>query len=546
MLPAMTLRHAPLSACVLAAMLWLHGCGGGGGAPLDPGPDPTDGILVSADSPVAAGCTGGPTPGTVYANAEVEPSLARHPTDANLLLAAWQQDRWNAGGARAVVSAVSSDGGATWQRTLHPLSRCGGGTAANGGDYERITDPWVEFGPDGTAYFMALAFNGRSLQDGSSSAMLVTRSLDGGRTWGPTQTLVQDGETLFNDKNTLTADPTDARYVYATWDRLDRAGHGPTLVARSTDGGATWEPAREVYAPTSAGVSQTIGNRIVVIADGPLRGTLVNVFTQIDEVAGAATSRLALIRSTDKGETWSAPVFIADLRAVGARDPTTGRVIRDGSILASVAAGPGGLLWVAWQDARFSSGARDAIALSRSADGGLTWSAPVAINQAPSVPAFTPTLFVRTDGTVGVLHYDLRSDTPDPATLLADAWLLTSADGSTWRETRVTGPFDMTQAPDASGALFLGDYFGLVGAAGSFTPLYVTSSGNTQNRTDVFVKRIDDASARREAPMHTARASPVDRTTDAGYEARRHANLVEAMERRIPGWGRRLRSSEPR
>jgi hypothetical protein len=153
---------------------------------------------------------------------------------------------------------------------------------------------------------------------------------------------------------------------------------------------------------------------------------------------------------------------------------------------------------------------------------------------------------VRTDGTVGVLHYDLRSDTPDPATLLADAWLLTSADGSTWRETRVTGPFDMTQAPDASGALFLGDYFGLVGAAGSFTPLYVTSSGNTQNRTDVFVKRIDDASARREAPMHTARASPVDRTTDAGYEARRHANLVEAMERRIPGWGRRLRSSEPR
>ena len=524
------------AALALAPVLWLHGCGGGGSGEDDPGPDIFGTVRVSGDTSVTAGCTGGNTPGNVYANAEVEPSLARHPTDPNRLVAAWQQDRWNAGGARAVVTAVSSDGGQTWERTLQPMSRCGGGTPANGGDYERTTDPWVEFGPDGTAYFMALAFNGRSLQAGSSSAMLVARSLDGGRTWGPTQTLVLDGETLFNDKNTLTADPTDARFVYATWDRLDRLGRGPTLFARSTDGGVSWEPAREIYAPASPGTSQTIGNRIVVIADGPMRGTLVNVFTQIDEVAGVLSARIGLIRSTDQGTTWSAPVFIDDLRAIGARDPTTGRAIRDGSTLPSVAGGPGATLWVAWQDARFSSGARDAIALSRSTDGGLTWSAPVAVNQSPSVPAFTPTLHVRADGTLGVLHYDLRSDTAAPDTLFADAWLLTTTDGATWREQRVAGPFDMAQAPNAGG-LFLGDYFGLASAAGRFIPLFVTASTDLANLTDVYVRPIEDAPAAREAPQLTARAAPASIAPDASFERRRQEAIRAAREQRVPGWG---------
>jgi hypothetical protein len=525
-----------LAGALLASTLWLAGCGGGG-SDDDPGPNPSaHAVRVSGDTPVPTGCTGGSTTGTVYANAEVEPSLARHPTNPNVLIAAWQQDRWNAGGARAVVTAASSDGGQTWQRTLQPMSRCGGGTAANGGNWERVTDPWIEFGPGGMAYFMALAFNGQSLQAGSSNAMLVSRSLDGGATWGPIQTLVQDGETRFNDKNTLTADPTDASLVYATWDRLDRTGHGPTLLARSTDGGATWEAAREIHAPTSAGVSQTIGNRIVVITDGPQRGTLLNVFTQIDTVNDVDSARVALIRSTDHGATWSAPIFVAELRAVGARDPTTGQVIRDGATLPSVAVGPGASVWVAWQDARFSGGVRDAIALSRSTDGGLTWSLPVAINQAAEVPAFTPTLAVRADGTLGVMHYDLRSDTADASTLLADVWLLTTTDGTTWRERRVAGPFDMALAPNAGG-LFLGDYFAMVSEADRFLPLFVTALLTPSNRTDVFLRSIDDATAAgREAPSWLGRSGLGGEAAEAQFERRRQEAIVEAMEGRIPGW----------
>ncbi len=539
----------------LVLMLLLAGCGGGGGDAGDPGGPGAGGLpalpsrQASAATPVAPGCTGGSTSGTFYAEAEVEPFAAAHPLNPNQLLAAWQQDRWSNGGARALVTALSSDGGATWQRSLIPMSRCGGALAGSSGDYERATDPWVDFGPDGTAHLMGLAFNGGSFTAGSASAMLASRSVDGGRSWSTPITLMRDGEAFFNDKNAITADTTDARFVYAVWDRLDRAGRGPALLARSTDAGLSWEPAREFYIPTSLGISQTVGNRVVVIAAGAERGVLVNVFTQIDTVSGTSVSRVGIVRSADKGVTWQAPVFVAELRAVGARDAGSGKAIRDGSILPTIAAAPDGRLWVAWQDGRFSGGMVDAIAMSRSTDGGRTWTAPLAINKIATTPAFTPTLHVRADGLIGVMHYDLRSNTADTTTLLADAWLLTSRDGLTWTETRVHGPFDMNAAPDAGG-LFLGDYQGLVSAGNAFLPVLVLSRTDTSNRTDVFSPRLDVvvAAPADHASTHRARAvdaAPLGRARALQFSAAQHAAIVAAMEQRVPGWAARVQRPNP-
>ena len=167
-----------------------------------------------------------------------------NPRDPNNWVATWQQDRWSGGSANGLITATTVDGGATWTRTAIPFSRCAGGNAGNGGDYQRATDPWVTFAPDGAAFQMALASSGGSFTAGSANAMLVSRSTDGGRTWGPVSTLIRDESQFFNDKNSITADPTDPRYVYAVWDRLAATGGGPAMLARSTDGGATWEGAR--------------------------------------------------------------------------------------------------------------------------------------------------------------------------------------------------------------------------------------------------------------------------------------------------------------
>ncbi len=475
----------------LAVLLLLCACSGGGGgsapAPPPPPPPPSAGeVAVSGLSPFPASCGG--ANGTVYVGAEVEPYLAVDPLDSNHLVGVWQQDRWSNGSARGLATGVSFDGGASWTRVLVPFSECSGGNAQNGGDFERATDPWVTFGPGGIAYQAALATRGGSFTAGSINAILVSRTTDGGRTWTNPINVFQDTNAFFNDKESITADPNDARFAYLVWDRLSATGSGPTYFSRTADSGVTWEAARAIYAPGPQ--SQTIGNLVRVLPDG----TLVNLFAQLDNTVNQTQGNLMVIRSTDRGATWSAPIRVAALTPLGARDPTTGQAIRDGSIIPQMAVAPGGTLYVVWQDARFG-GVRDAIVISRSADGGLTWSEPTRVSPDAGVAAFTPQVHVRADGTVGVTYYDLRSDTASPATLLADYWLARSVDGVSWAETRVARPFDLSTAPQAGGAHFLGDYMGLGSSGTTFLPFYTRTTGTLDNRTDVFIARIPAATA---------------------------------------------------
>ncbi|HEX5865826.1 MAG TPA: sialidase family protein [Casimicrobiaceae bacterium] len=439
-------------------------------------------VRVSGFSPFAPGCDGLPASGVLYRGAEVEPMVARNPVIPNHLIGVWQQDRWSDGGAAGHGTGVSFDGGRTWSRSQATLSRCTGGNAANGGDYPRVSDPWVTIGPDGAAYQIAIAFGGALLQPNSFGAVLVSRSADGGQTWGPATTLIRDDSTAFNDKESITADPTNASLVYATWERFadSNQDHAPTWFARTTSGGAAWEPARPIYDPGAP--NSTLNNQIVLLPDG----TLVLFFSEFDTVGNLTNVFLRVIRSQDHGDNWSVPVTIAQSMSRGARSPETGTPIRDGSNLGSIAVDKNGVLAVTWQDSRFSGGARDGIAFSRSFDGGLSWSPPVQINSAPGVQAWLPTATIRDDGMIGVTYYDFRNHVLGAQTLLTDYWLTTSGDGVNWHENHVAGPFDVATAPFAEG-LFLGDYQGLTSVAYTFVPFYVTTNANSpSNQTDVF------------------------------------------------------------
>ena len=162
-----------------------------------------------------------------------------------------------------------------------------------------------------------------------------------------------------------------------------------------------------------------------------------------------------------------------------------------GGGIPDIAADPvSGALYVVFEDSRFSGGTHNDIALSKSKDAGLTWSAPIKVNQTPNgALAFTPSVDVLPNGTVGVTYYDLRNNTPDPNTLPTDYFIGHSHNGgATWdAEARITPvSFDDTTAPVARG-LFLGDYQGLADDGAVFKPLFIqTNSGNTANRTDAF------------------------------------------------------------
>lgn len=462
----------------------------------------TDPVLVSGPSPFASCTIGGP--GTNYVNAEVEPRVAVNPTDPKNIVGVFQQDRWSNGGAHGLVAGVSHDGGATWGETWAHFSTCSGGTAANGGNYDRASDPWVSFAPNGDVYQISLSASANLI----TSAILVSKSTDGGDTWSEPITLRRDSSALnFNDKESITADPTNASNVYAVWDRSrlpsdnadfnafhSSAFRGDIWFSRTTDGGASWEPARAIFAPKSN--EFTIGNQIVVLPNG----TLVDIFN-LQKGSGrqppsSGQFSQAVIRSTDKGVTWSSPIIVAKEFSVAVTDPDTGAPVRTGAGLPDLAVDrTTGTLYAVWADGRFSNGAHDDIALSRSTDGGLTWSAPVKINQTTNnAAAFTPSVYVAADGTVGVTSYDFRNNTA-AAGVPTDYWLVrcpSSTDctnPANWSETHVAGSFDIETAPVARG-FFLGDYEGLTSVGNDFNtflPFFVqTNTGNINNRTDVF------------------------------------------------------------
>jgi hypothetical protein len=485
-------------------------------------------LRVTGNNPLPGNCDGVAPTGSLFAGAEVEPYLAVDPTNPDRLVGVWQQNRWSNGGAQALLAATSADGGRTWTASRARFSRCAGGLD------ERASDPWVSIGADGVVYQAALALTGQSFATGSSNAILVARSLDGGHNWDQPVTVRRDGADVFSDKESITADRADARFAYAVWDRLNRSGGGPLFFARTGDRGATWEPARVIL--DTPATAQTINNQIVVVSDG----TLVNFYTwlQVTPPLNTTTGALRVLRSTDKGASWEDPVEIAKQQSLGVRDPDTGERVRDAAILGHVAAGGKGRLAAVWQDARFSGGARDGIAFSRSEDGGRSWTAPVQVNRVTSVPAFVPAVAIADDGTIGVTYYDFRNNTPDVNTLPTDYWIARSIDGgATWSETHVAGPFDLVAAPRANG-LFLGDYMGLVTTGDDFVALFgATNTGNTANVSDIFAARVPGgpgAVGMADAIVTAKRAPELPPTPD--FAAMLDDAIRAAMQRRIPGW----------
>jgi hypothetical protein len=462
---------------------------------------------ISRASPFNATCGGPAAGGTVFINAEVEPWVSANPRDGDNLIAVWQQDRWSNGGAQGQLTGVSFDRGRSWQLPKPPpFSRCAGGNNANGGNYDRATDPWVSFGGDGSAHQISLGISA----DQSISAILVSSSRDGGRTWGRITTLQRDTTAaLFNDKESITADPRNGRFVYAVWDRLqiqnpaDPASpfSGDTLFARSTDGGRTWEPTRTILDFPDNSRIQTLGNQIVVLSDG----TLVNVFDLIDR----GLPLVAVQRSTDRGVTWSAPIIVDVLfssatQGQGVVDPFDRHPVRTADLLPEAAADPrrrSDDVHIVWQDIRFTLAAplpifNDQVVIASSRDGGLTWSDPKRISSNKLTQAFTPSVDVDEDGDIGVTYYDFTADNPAGGTLDTDYWFTSSRDGgATFSERRRLTPdsFDMRTAPDARG-FFVGDYEGLTSAEGRFLPVFVTANdGNLANRTDVFSTAVRPA-----------------------------------------------------
>ncbi len=450
------------------------------------------GALIELSRPNAVGTcnTGFNAFGTWPTDETDEPSIVVNPVNPNNVVAAWLQ-----GPFQDVIAAASFDGGQTWQRVPLPLTVCSGGPFLGTGDQ------WLSFAPNGVLYGTATAGN-----TPSSSVQEVMKSTDGGLHWTTSVVPGSDSADSPPEHASLTADPTNAAFVYAIWDGHSSPHSVSAVFSRTTNGGSTWEPARAIVQPAQHSFVQF--SQILVLPNG----TLVDLYQfYVQQPNGPITqTSLQLLRSNDHGQSWSTPVNAVTMTPLynpdGTTlvvDPKTGQLVWDNTDQASTVDLQNGNLYAVWEDGRFSNFQYNDIAFSMSADGGFSWSAPIRVNQTPvnisaaSRQTFKPSIAVAANGTIGVSYYDFRFNSPNPG-LPTDRWLVRchpsptapATNPSCWTsEVRLTtNSFNLEAVvPMVGGRFFLGDYFELATAGNDFLATFIQA--DRDNVTSVFFTR---------------------------------------------------------
>lgn len=434
--------------------------------------------------------------GKLFANSEVEPAVVVNPTNPRNLIALWQQDRWNTGGARGLVAANSFDGGRTWRRQPLPFGACmGRGPLAT-----RVSDPWLSFGPNGIAYASGLGSRPPSfLPPGMdlsntiflANSILVATSRDGGKTWRGTE--VFNGPSGGIDRDVILADPRRSNRVYLVWQQM--AG---SWLSISVDAGKHWGRPREI----TRGKLGKYGSEANTLVEDPRTGTLYDLYlasyqaSRPRRMCGTIRGRhrcytfpapkgirpfvsdLAVIRSRDGGRRWSRPTRIARSLAVDSVGPHAPAVRAESEPFAAVDAR--GRISVVWQDARFSVGRYDQIALAQSTNG-WHWDKPRRVDQGGQA-AIIP--YCATNGsTLGVTYYRVRVASHQ---LTARYWFRPVRGSHLGRPQALSAPFDLRDTPSSQG-YFVGDYQGLSAQGTGFRAVFVVTS---HHRTAVVTKSV--------------------------------------------------------
>jgi len=384
-----------------------------------------------------------------YSNPDSQHETAVEPENfafGNTVVAAFQLGRRDGGAAANIGTAVSHDGGRTWQRAVLP-----GVTVNAGGPETAASDPTVAYDAVHNVWLVGTL----TIHQGGST-VTVARSSDGLH-WS-TPVVATEAPTL--DKDWLVCDnsttsPFHGR-CYAEYTDDDK---NITVSQSSDDGGLTWS------APVRAG-GFLVGTQPVVQPNGALTVVAGNY-----DGEEALRGSIVALRSTDGGATWRAST-VSDLQSA-ANDPM--RAIA----LPSVDVDSSGTIYVAWHDCRFRPGCTgNDIVLSTSSDG-VRWSAPTRVTNGPS--SFIPGLGAdpTRPGRLGLVYASFGA-----GQTLNIAFTQSRDGGKTWtRAQRLDAqPIQMTWLPRAEGGRMVGDYFSTAFAAGRVIPVYALAAAPAKGR----------------------------------------------------------------
>jgi len=347
------------------------------------------------------------------------------------------------------------------------------------------------------------------------TAVSVSSSSNSGASWAaPVAAVTKSAFTHILDKPWSAVDPTNPMRLYVTYTDFDFT-FPPTgtcandfriaiELVSSADGGNTWGAPVVIDEQCGASLNGVQGSNVVVSPTG-------HVYVAYEFFPGLVPNNNIYFRtSTDNGMTFSAPVNVSDVVPNGQGGILQGGFRNNEFPQVAVDRTRGssnGTIYVTWSDGRDNvvpdlasftgTYAFPDIFVSKSVDGGMTFSTPQAISPTPASftgigrDQFMPGIAVDGGGRVGVCYYDRRSD---PGNTVIDRFCSASFDqGATWHEQRVSfSNWLPLHASDVFLNLFyMGDYDALssdftLRNAGFFTTFEIQNNGNP----DVVGKKL--------------------------------------------------------
>lgn len=376
--------------------------------------------------------------GTDYKYAQVEPSIAIHPTKPRIMIA----------GSVLTDYYYSKNGGKSWKsKTMEsPFGVYG--------------DPVVIFDTQGKPYYFHLA----SYDEGTHLDRIVCQTARKVCSKFTEGTFPKPNGKKVQDKHWVVVNQANNE-LYMTWTQFDAYNSKDSkdssiiVFSKSMDEGSTWsDPIRiSKHGGDCMDDDETVEGAVPTV--GP-NGEIYVTWT--------GPRGLVMQKSLDGGKTWLSEEKVLEKHWGGWTLEVPGIYRANGLpiLKCDLSNGPNrGTLYLNWCDQRNGEDDTD-VWLMKSVDGGDSWSAPIKVNQDNSKrhQFFTWMDVDQTTGDVYFVYYDRRNH----ADTKTDVYVSASGDGGkTFNDTRISNsPF----TPDPT--FFFGDYLNIAAVNGVIRPIW--------------------------------------------------------------------------